>query len=123
MIPPPTAPRSDAPRALVVDDDGEVRHTLARVLQSLGLSPLEAGNGREALALLEEHGEVSLVVSDLYMPEMDGITFLREVHSRWSDVAFIMLTGVAEVSTAVECLRHGALAAGEVGVRGSRRGL
>jgi len=79
-----------------------------RVLESLGLATLEAGNGREALALLEERGEVPLIVSDLYMPEMDGITFLREVHRRWPDVAFIMLTGVAEVSTAVECLKHGA---------------
>ena len=108
MISPPTALRANAPRALVVDDDGEVRHSLARVLQSLGLSTVEAKNGREALALLEEQGEVPLIVSDLYMPEMDGITFLREVHRRWSDVAFIMLTGVAEVSTAVECLKHGA---------------
>ena len=78
------------------------------MLQSLGLSTVEAKNGREALALLEEQGEVPLIVSDLYMPEMDGISFLREVHRRWSDVAFIMLTGVAEVSTAVECLKHGA---------------
>jgi len=108
VISPPTALRTNAPRALVVDDDGEVRHSLARVLQSLGLSTVEAKNGREALALLEEQGEVPLIVSDLYMPEMDGITFLREVHRRWSDVAFIMLTGVAEVSTAVECLKHGA---------------
>ncbi|HEU5217366.1 MAG TPA: HD domain-containing phosphohydrolase [Gemmatimonadales bacterium] len=108
MTPPPTAQRTDPPRAMVVDDDGDVRHTLARVLTSLGLSTIEAGNGREALALLEEHGEVPLIVSDLYMPEMDGITFLREVHRRWPDVAFIMLTGVAEVSTAVECLKHGA---------------
>jgi cyclic di-GMP phosphodiesterase len=79
-----------------------------RVLRSLGLATLEASNGREALALLEEQGEVPLIVSDLYMPEMDGIAFLREVHRRWPDVAFIMLTGVAEVSTAVECLKHGA---------------
>jgi len=79
-----------------------------RVLRSLGLATLEAANGREALALLEEQGEVPLIVSDLYMPEMDGIAFLREVHRRWPDVAFIMLTGVAEVSTAVECLKHGA---------------
>ena len=108
VIPPLAALRIDTPRAIVVDDDAEVRHTLARVLRSLGLSTVEAPNGREALGLLEEYGEVPLIVSDLYMPEMDGITFLREVHRRWPDVAFIMLTGVAEVSTAVECLKHGA---------------
>jgi len=108
---PPSAPsarRNDAPLALVVDDDGEVRQTLARVLQSVGLSTIEARNGRDALALLEERGEVPLIVSDLHMPEMDGLTFLREVIRRWPNVAFIMLTGVAEVTTAVECLKHGA---------------
>jgi putative two-component system response regulator len=94
--------------ALVVDDDGEVRQTLARVLQSIGLSTVEARNGRDALALLEKQGEVPLIVSDLHMPEMDGLAFLQEVIRRWPNVAFIMLTGVAEVSTAVECLKHGA---------------
>ena len=111
MTSPPSAPsarRNDAPLALVVDDDGEVRQTLARVLQSIGLSTIEARNGRDALALLEKHGEVPLIVSDLHMPEMDGLAFLREVIRRWPNVAFIMLTGVAEVSTAVECLTHGA---------------
>jgi putative nucleotidyltransferase with HDIG domain len=108
VIPPAAPSRIDTPRALVVDDDSELRQTLVRVLRSVGLSTAEARNGREALALLEEYGEVPLIVSDLYMPEMDGITFLREVHRRWPEVAFIMLTGVAEVSTAVECLKHGA---------------
>ena len=95
-------------RAIVVDDDPQVRNTLARVLQAQGMATLEAGNGREALAMMEEHGEVPLVVSDIYMPEMDGIAFLRELHRRWPDVAVIMLTGVAEVATAVECLQQGA---------------
>ena len=43
------------------------------------------------------------------MPEMDGVTFLREALQRYPDMAVIMLTGVAEVSTAVECLKLGAL--------------
>jgi putative two-component system response regulator len=107
-LPASSTRRDDAPRALVVDDDVEVRRSLARVLQSIGLSTIEARNGREALALLAERGEVPLIVSDLHMPEMDGLTFLREVIRQWPNVAFIMLTGVAEVSTAVECLKHGA---------------
>lgn len=98
----------DSARALVVDDDVQVRQTLARVLQAQGMAALEAGNGREGLALLEEYGEVPLIISDVYMPEMDGITFLREVNRRWPDIAVIMLTGVAEVTTAVECLQQGA---------------
>jgi putative two-component system response regulator len=99
---------ADTARALVVDDDVQVRQTLSRVLQALGMSTLEAGNGREALALLDDQGGVPLIVSDINMPEMDGIALLREVHRRWPDIAVIMLTGVADVSTAVDCLKHGA---------------
>jgi putative two-component system response regulator len=102
-------PRSaDTARALVVDDDVQVRQTLSRVLQALGMTTLEAGNGREALAMLEDQGVFPLIVSDINMPEMDGIALLREVHRRWPDIAVIMLTGVADVSTAVDCLKHGA---------------
>jgi putative two-component system response regulator len=92
-----------------VDDDAQVRHSLARVIQAHGLSTLEAASGSEALAILEREGEIPLVISDIYMPEMDGVTFLREALSRYPDMAVVMLTGVAEVTTAVECLKLGAL--------------
>ena len=98
-----------APRCLVVDDDVQVRHSLARVIQAHGLATLEAGSGVEALALLERDGEVPICISDIHMPEMDGVTFLREALQRWPDMAIVMLTGVAEVTTAVECLKLGAL--------------
>ena len=92
-----------------MDDDAQVRHSLARVIQAHGLSTLEAASGSEALAILEREGEIPLVISDIYMPEMDGVTFLREALSRYPDMAVVMLTGVAEVTTAVECLKLGAL--------------
>jgi len=100
--------QGETPRALVVDDDMQVRRTLTRVLQAIGVGSVEAGNGREALARLEESGEVPLIISDLYMPEMDGLTLLREVLRRHPDTAVLMLTGVAEVATAVESLKIGA---------------
>ena len=99
---------ADTARALVVVGDAQVRRTLVRILESQGLSTLEAGNGRQAIRLLSEQNGIPLVVSDIYMPEMDGIALLREVHLRWPDIAVIMLTGVAEVTTAVECLQLGA---------------
>ena len=74
----PTVRSGNSARALLVDDDPQVRRTLAKVLLAQGLTTLEASNGREALVLLEDQGEVPLVISDLYMPEMDGLTFLRE---------------------------------------------
>jgi putative two-component system response regulator len=106
-----TAPPSGASAAhcLVVDDDAKVRHSLARIIEAHGLATAEAGSGAEALALLERNGEVPLIISDIHMPEMDGVTFLREALQRYPDIAFVMLTGVAEVATAVECLKVGAL--------------
>lgn len=92
-----------------MDDDAQVRHSLARVIQAHGLATLEASSGVEALAILAQQRELPLVISDIYMPEMDGVTFLREAHELYPDTAFVMLSGVAEVTTAVECLKLGAL--------------
>lgn len=103
----PSEPVS-APQALVVDDDPQVRRTLCKVLKAIGVSPLEAENGRAALTVLAEAGGLPLVISDIYMPEMDGITFLKELLKRHPDTAVLMLTGVAEVTTAVESLQFGA---------------
>jgi putative nucleotidyltransferase with HDIG domain len=86
-----------------------VRHVLTRVIQTHGLSAVEASSGADALEVLSRDGEIPICISDIYMPEMDGVTFLREALKRYPDMAFIMLTGVAEVNTAVECLKLGAL--------------
>ncbi len=96
-------------QCLVVDDDAQVRRALARAIESMGLPTIEAVHGIEALELLATHGDVAVCISDIYMPEMDGVTLLREVHARYPDTAVIMLTGAAEVTTAVECLQLGAL--------------
>jgi len=105
----PPEPRVLAPRALVADDDLKVRSTMVRMIQSLGFTCLEAGSGEEALALLEKEGEVPLVISDINMPGMDGLGLLEGVLARYPDTAVIMLSGVAEVKTAVSCLEKGAL--------------
>lgn len=102
-------PKALAPRCLVVDDDAQVRRSIARVIQLLGLAPLEAASGDEALLVLAEQGEVPLVVSDVNMPGLNGVGFLEEVLRRFPDTAVIMLSGVAEVKTAVACLEKGAL--------------
>jgi putative nucleotidyltransferase with HDIG domain len=101
-------PFGDSSRALVVDDDPDVRRSLVRVLRALGVAALEADNGKSALAQLQENGEVPLIVSDIYMPEMDGLAFLKEALRRYPDTAVILLTGVAEVTTAVQSLQFGA---------------
>jgi putative two-component system response regulator len=94
---------------LIVDDDAQVRQVLTRVIATHGLSPVEARSGVDALAVLKQRGEMPICISDIYMPEMDGVTFLREALQRYPDMAVIMLTGMAEVNTAVECMKLGAL--------------
>jgi response regulator RpfG family c-di-GMP phosphodiesterase len=93
----------------VVDDDGAVRRALARVIEGHGLATVEAASGAEALAILHREGEIPVCISDVHMAEMDGVTFLREALGLFPDMAIIMLTGVADVTTAVECLKLGAL--------------
>src|SRR5581483_6658659 len=72
----PAAGTASNARCLIVDDDPLVRAALVRVVESQGLTCLQAGSGAEALAVLRTHGEVPLCISDIYMPEMDGVSFL-----------------------------------------------
>src|ERR1041385_1118514 len=95
-------------RCLVVDDEPRLRRVLVRLLEGEGFTCAEAGSGVEALKELES-GPVPLVISDLRMPEMDGVTLLREIITRWPDTAVIVVTAVAEVESAVACLQMGAL--------------
>lgn len=95
-------------RCLVVDDEPRLRRVLIRLLEGEGFQCREAGSGVEALALLEKE-PVPLLISDLRMPEMDGVSLLREVIARWPETAVIVVTAVAEVESAVACLQMGAL--------------
>jgi putative two-component system response regulator len=93
---------------LVVDDEPCVRRSLVRMLQAQGFTCFEAGTGREGLGVLEQLGEVPLVISDMRMPELDGIGFLEAVRRNHPDTSVIMLSGMSETSTAVDCLHMGA---------------
>src|SRR5712691_11378241 len=95
-------------RCLVVDDEPRLRRVLVRLLEGEGFTCAEAGSGVEALHELEK-GAVPLVISDLRMPEMDGVTLLREIITRWPETAVIVVTAVAEVESAVACPQMGAL--------------
>jgi putative two-component system response regulator len=93
----------------VVDDDAQVRRALARIIEGQGLACLEASSGTEGLELLERTGPVPIVITDVHMPGIDGVEFLRRLRGSYPDTAVIMLTAVAEVKTAVMCLQMGAM--------------
>jgi two-component system cell cycle sensor histidine kinase/response regulator CckA len=82
---------------LLVEDEEGLRALNARGLASRGYTVLEAGNGVEAIELLNKRGSgVDLVVSDVVMPEMDGPTLLKELRRRDPNVKFIFVSGYAE---------------------------
>jgi putative two-component system response regulator len=97
-----------AANCLIVDDEPSVRRSLVRMLQAQGFICFEAGTGREALGVLERIGEAPLVISDMKMPELDGIGLLGALRERYPDTSVIMLTGMSETTTAVDCLHMGA---------------
>ncbi len=82
---------------LLVEDEEGLRQLNARGLASRGYTVLEAGNGVEAIEVLERSDkEIDLVVSDVVMPEMDGPTLLRELRTRNPELKIIFVSGYAE---------------------------
>src|SRR4051812_24391122 len=93
---------------LIVDDEPSVRRSLSRMLQAQGFHCLEACSGRQGLEVLNQTGEIPLIISDMRMPELDGMGFLEQVRQRFPDSSVIMLSGISETTTAVDCLHLGA---------------
>src|SRR5215203_5803657 len=93
---------------LIVDDEPSVRRSLSRMLQAQGFNCFEAGSGREGLQVLDRIGDTPLIISDMRMPELDGMAFLEVVRRRFPDSSVIMLSGMSETTTAVDCLHLGA---------------
>jgi putative nucleotidyltransferase with HDIG domain len=93
---------------IVVDDEPRLRRVLIRLLEGDGFVCREAASGVEALKFMAED-PAPLVISDLRMPEMDGVTLLKEIVQHYPGTAVIMVTAVAEVESAVACLQQGAL--------------
>jgi DNA-binding NtrC family response regulator len=94
-------------RALVVDDDYDVRTFLAGVLAKQGVTVATAGSGAEAMAVLGRE-EFDVVLLDLRLLDATGLDVLRWARGAEVDTEFIVLTGHAEVETAVEAMRLGA---------------
>jgi CheY-like chemotaxis protein len=85
------------PLILVVDDTALARDAVARLLETEGFQTERAANGKEAYAKLYTH-KPDLVLLDLMMPELDGITLLRMIrqHPQWETIPVIVLTGLPD---------------------------
>ncbi len=94
-------------RVLVVDDEPAEREGLARMVGQWGYEVETASSGEEALELIETH-HPAVVVTDLVLPEMDGLTLLQKVRETGRPPVVLLVTGHATVESAVEAMRHGA---------------
>ncbi|MEO6588070.1 MAG: sigma-54 dependent transcriptional regulator [Pyrinomonadaceae bacterium] len=92
---------------LIVDDEQSYRQLLTLVFQGDGHNIRTATNGREAVALLQEES-ADLIISDVKMPDMDGIELLRAVRGFLPDTAVVLMTAFASVETAREAFKLGA---------------
>ncbi len=94
-------------QVLIVDDEPNLRKILAAQLSRDGYDVLLAEDGEQGLALLREH-HIDLVVTDLKMPKVDGMTLLREALAEQPELPIVMITAHGTVDTAVEALKLGA---------------
>lgn len=98
---------SAALRILIVDDEAAQREVVAEILQDEGHETETAGSGSEALERLRA-APFDLVLTDLRMPNGDGLELLREARKRVPGVQVILMTAYATISTAVEAMKTGA---------------
>jgi DNA-binding NtrC family response regulator len=94
-------------RILVVDDEANIRSALAKLLSKLGHRVESAGSAQEALQLLQP-GRYRVVITDLKMPGVDGLSLLRQIKAADNSVEVIVMTAYGTVDTAVEAMRAGA---------------
>lgn len=92
---------------LIVEDDPDLREALSDTLALSRYRVLTATDGENAVELLRQHA-VGLVITDVQMPRMNGISLLHEIKSHWPHVPVLLMTAYGVISQAVEAMREGA---------------
>jgi DNA-binding NtrC family response regulator len=94
---------------LIVDDDPIVADSLAELIGQFGCDTATAQDGAEALAILRDASEpYELVLADMNMPRMDGLTLLKQIRKHHEQVVTVMITGYGTIESAVEAVKLGA---------------
>ena len=96
------------PKVLVVEDDDYARLSLNRLLIRLGHDAFLANNGRQGLALLKKH-PVDIILTDIFMPDMDGFEFILEMNQKENTPPIIAMSGGFQVFPRMEILMNAEL--------------
>ena len=99
---------SERKTVLIVDDEENARIGLSYFLCQEGYDVETACDGKEALEILREHPHTSLIISDINMPGMNGMSLLREVNRQHPETAIIMVTAYGEVESYIDAMNLGA---------------
>lgn len=96
-----------ARRVLIIDDEPAVLRVIGLLLERNGFAVASASNAREGLSLLAEKG-FDVILSDIIMPELSGLDFLRELRQHDLDVPVILMTAGATLDSALDAIEYGA---------------
>jgi YesN/AraC family two-component response regulator len=98
-----SGPTSSPLTVLIVDDEPDMRHGLRDLLELMGHRVLEAANGVEALARIAQE-RVTIIITDLYMPKMDGVALLAKIQQSESPPRLIAMSGVFHLARSAATL-------------------
>jgi DNA-binding NtrC family response regulator len=94
-------------RILIVDDDEQIQSLLADYFHTLGYETVIAADGAGAMRTLNQY-DIDCIISDLIMPDMDGIELLKQIRTQKKRIPFIIITGYPTVDSAIEAIKEGA---------------
>ncbi|MGB5987862.1 MAG: response regulator, partial [Desulfobacterales bacterium] len=96
------------PKVMVVDDEAGICKNVEKILKKSNYAVSHASSAQQALEIMAQDS-FSLLISDIVMPEMNGLELLKRVKSEWPDTKAVMMTAYASTDTAVKAIRMGAL--------------
>jgi len=94
-------------KILVIDDERSIRNSLKEILTDEGYDVEVAEDGAIGLSMAEK-GRYNVIFCDIKMPNMDGQEFLEKISAEGTDAAIVMISGHGDITTAVDCIKHGA---------------
>lgn len=93
---------------MIVEDDSAMRQSCAKLFRLKGYNVAEASSAADALEAIGRGGNINIVLSDIKMPEMDGMALLREIKSLDRNIEVVLMTGYGSIKNAIEAMKYGA---------------